>query len=211
VISDLIIGMNNEPFELSVELDWREIDKNISVSDSGGNIILHSADVDFEMMDWKLYLSPRLIFTAIINGIATYPESVYAAINEQKRDISSDILDAIREILGMETYYPGAWEPFSSDFQIKIAKQEYAKFFQRCGDFSLDQLRWKITRNGIEIRDCVVCELFDEFSEWRNNYYNSADEFGNDDEDYELYLEELQEGSWPVKYVTLYAKLTLTR
>jgi hypothetical protein len=150
VISDLTIGMNNGPFNLSVELDCREIDKHISVSDSGGDIILNSVDFDFEAMDWKLYLSPRLIFTAIINGIATYPESVYAAINEQKRDISSDILDAIREILNMETNYPGAWEPFSSDFQIKIAKQEYARFFQRCGDFSLE--RWKITRKGIEIR-----------------------------------------------------------
>jgi hypothetical protein len=207
--------MDSQTFGLFVELDLREIDKNISVSDGGRDIIVHSSEtdydsfeVDYEPMEWKVYLSPRFILTALMNGLAAYPESVYLAINEQKPEISVAISSAVREILDRESYYPNAWESGSSDFQIKIARHGYARFFQRCGDFLLDQLRWKITRKSIEIRDCVVCEFFDTFPEWRKNYHGSKDAFGEENEDYDLYLEDLEENCWPIEYVPLTIRVT---
>jgi hypothetical protein len=206
--TDLFITMESQPFELLAELDWHEIDKNIAVSEGGRDIIVSSVDADYEAMEWKFYLSPRFILTALINALATYPQSICLAINEQKSDMSYTLSNAIGEILSRDSYYPEAWEPVCFDFQMKIARYEYAQFFQRCGDFMLDQLRWKITQTRIEIRDCVVCELFETFPEWRKNYHGSTDNFGEDDEDYDLYLEELEEGTWSINYVPLTIRIT---
>lgn len=118
----------------------------------------------------------------------------------------------LADSLARDCYWPNAWAPDhypEAEFSVYRARQDCGSFFQDCGRFDLNNLRWRITRSGIEINDVVVCEDFQTEEEWENEHHLEVPYVHRSEaERHETYLYELWKCVWPASFVRFHLNIS---
>jgi hypothetical protein len=205
---DFSMSLVHKDFEFDFACDALQIADSLSCP--------HNCDIKIKVSDthsfgsnMKVELSPRAVATFVFGALVLNPVRVCKELNEQRERMSVAIPRLLKDSLSRDCCWPDAWAVDSpeAEFTVHVGSQDYGSYFQKCGEFDLRNLRWRITRHGIEISDIVLYENFDTQEEWERNC-GDFDADMNEEERHNLYLEELEEGTWPVSYVRFSLKLS---
>lgn len=209
---DFSISLGHKDFRFEESLDTRYIEQNLFVSATGDVVITCSDDPFHPGRKVQVGFSPRAIATFLFGGMALSPAQVCRELNERRNRLADEIPRLLQDSLSRECCWPDAWkrDPVwaESEFTVSLADADYDSFSQRCGEFDLKGLRWRITRSGIEISDMVLCEHFSTQEEWERDYYGDAEPQESEEERYDLYREELEEAAWPCSHVRFSLKMS---